>query len=103
MLQERGARNVIITLGEHGSVCFLEKGETLTLPAFPITEVDSNGAGDSFNAAFCVGLAEGRSVDRAMLFAAATSSLCCTQWETVPSYHDRNAVEEFMANATVQA
>jgi ribokinase len=102
-LQERGAKNVVITLGERGSECFLSNGDVMRLPAFCINEVDSNGAGDSFNAAFCVGLAEGHSVDYALRFASATSSLCCTQWETVPSYHDRSAVEDFLASATLQA
>lgn len=102
-LQEQGVKNVIITLGERGSVCFRENLPALNLPAFSIDEVDSNGAGDSFNAAFCVGLSETGNVEYAMTLAAATSSLSCTKWETVPSYHDRRAVDEFLRTHALQA
>ena len=59
--------------------------------------VDSNGAGDSFNAGLAVALSEGRPLPEAARFANAVAGLCCTRWETVPSYHDRAEVNAFLA------
>jgi ribokinase len=47
---------LVITLGEQGA----QLGDA-RVPAFPATTVDTTGAGDAFNAAFAVALAEGLS------------------------------------------
>lgn len=65
-LRSKGARNVIITLGEHGCFYSGAEGEAL-VPPYPVNAVDSTAAGDSFNAAFCVALAEGRPLPEALL------------------------------------
>ena len=96
-----GCGAVVMTLGEKGTAAYAadpEFTETLT-PAWAIDVVDSNGAGDSFNAALCTALGEGQELAQAVRFAAATAALCCTDWETVPSYHHRTQVEEFMNKA----
>lgn len=67
-----------------------------TVPPCPVAVVDSNGAGDSFNAALAVALDEGQPIANAVLFANATAALCCTGWETVPSYRNRDEVAAFM-------
>jgi ribokinase len=61
--------------------------------------VDSNGAGDSFNAGLAVALAEGATVAEAARFAGAVAALCCTKWKTVPSYHTRPEVQQFLQKA----
>ncbi|MCC2591867.1 ribokinase [Tessaracoccus sp. OS52] len=94
-----GCGRVVMTLGEQGAAVYeYADGDVVEthVPAWSVATVDSNGAGDSFNAALCTALLEGRPVDDAVRFAAATAALCCTQWETVPSYHSRAQVEEFM-------
>lgn len=96
MLLARGCRAVVMTLGEAGSRVFAAETETAISPC-PIEVVDSNGAGDSFNAGLAVALAEGKPLAEAAHFANAVAALCCTRWETVPSYHDRAAVEAFLA------
>jgi ribokinase len=51
----RGARaTVVLTLGEEGAEL-----DGVPVPAFPATAIDTTGAGDAFNAAFAVALAEG--------------------------------------------
>ena len=97
-LLETGCGSVVITLGEAGVIGVGKRGE-FALPAFAVEHVDSNGAGDSFNAALAVGLAEGRSLEKAAFFASAVAALCCTRWETVPSYHRRAEVDHFIAQA----
>lgn len=95
-LMKTGCGSVVITLGEAGVLAVTPEG-AFTLPAFAVDHVDSNGAGDSFNAALAVGLAEGMSLEQSARFAAAVAALCCTRWETVPSYHTRDEVERFLA------
>ncbi|SKA24140.1 ribokinase [Consotaella salsifontis] len=94
-LMKTGCGAVVMTRGEDG-VLVHDGQKTLTLPAFKVDHVDSNGAGDSFNAALAVALAEGRALPDAARFASAVAALCCTRWETVPSYHTRAEVERFL-------
>lgn len=93
-----GCGAVLMTLGEKGVAGFTPEGDFRLLP-FAVEVVDSNGAGDSFNAALAVGLAEGKSLKEAAAFAAVVAALCCTRWETVPSYHTREEVAAVIAAA----
>lgn len=101
-LRSTGAKTVVMTLGEKGSAIYSADGEEL-IPAWRIEAVDSNGAGDSFNAALSTALAEGRPLAEAAHFAGLVAGLCCTEWETVPSYHTRAQVEKFRADALQSA
>jgi len=92
-----GPRNVVITKGSDGAFVYaptLDIAETI--PPYAIKLVDSNGAGDSFNAGLAVGLAEGMGILDAVRFGAATAALSCEHWETVPSYQDRKTVDQFL-------
>jgi ribokinase len=52
-----GARNAVVTVGAHGAALAQATGETATVPSFPVTAVDSVGAGDTFVGALAVALA----------------------------------------------
>lgn len=96
-LLKQGCGTVLVTLGERGSLIVNRDG-TQRVPAFDIDGViDSNGAGDSFNAALATALLEEKPLLQAARFANAVAGLCCTRWDTVPSYHDRDEVESFLA------
>jgi ribokinase len=89
-----GCGVVIITLGARGCLMVSAAGAT-HLPAFPIPAVvDSNGAGDSFNAALASALIDGETLADAAKFANCVAGLCCTRWDTVPSYFTRVEVEQ---------
>lgn len=91
-----GCRTVVMTLGERGSL-IVTPDEVIEVPPFEFDNVvDSNGAGDSFNASLATGLLEGKSLPEAARFANAVAGLCCTCWDTVPSYHTRAEVESFI-------
>lgn len=79
VLLDKGVKNVIITLGGNGS--YYTDGVTeYKVPAVKAgTVVDTTGAGDSFNAGFCVALAEGKSVLEALRFAACAAGLKVTR------------------------
>ena len=100
LLLETGCQYVVMTLGEAGSAVFSQH-DSLQIPPCKVDVVDSNGAGDSFNAALAVALDEGQGIGEAVLLANATAALCCTDWETVPSYHTRDEVHAFMASQTL--
>ena len=94
---QAGCKAVVITMGGNGVDVHTAK-ESKHVEAFNIEVIDSNGAGDSFNAALAVAISEGRSLEEAVKFGNAVAGLCCTKWETVPSYHNRAEVEAFLKN-----
>lgn len=67
-------QKLIITKGEHG-VIYYENDREKQLPAYTVQPVDTTGAGDTFNGAFCVALSEGKSVEAAIDFANAAAAL----------------------------
>jgi ribokinase len=77
VLKAAGARTIIVTLGEDGAVAVGE--ETMTVPAFAVSVVDTTAAGDAFNAGLGVALAEQRSLREALRFASAVAALTCTR------------------------
>ena len=95
-LLKTGCKQVIMTLGGDGAVVY-SKEESFPVSSCKIDVIDSNGAGDSFNAALSVGLAQGKGIRESVAYANAAAGLCCTKWETVPSYHTAKEVAAFIA------
>lgn len=77
-----GIRRIIITLGANGSLLAGAEG-MYHVPAFPVTAVDSTGAGDAFIGSFAVFLAERfgecDAVRRANLYAGLSTTSLGTQ------------------------
>jgi ribokinase len=95
ILLKTGCKNIIMTLGDKGSEVFTKEGSYSVEP-YRIEVVDSNGAGDCFNASLAASLAKGKSIEAGVNYANAVSALCCTKWETIPSYHKADEVEKFI-------
>lgn len=72
-----GPKLVVITCGEKGCLIKSER-ETLEVPAFKVTAVDTTGAGDAFNAGFIAGILEGWDVRSAASFANAVAAIKIT-------------------------
>lgn len=68
-----GVKNVIVTLGENGSL-LANKDEEVKVEAHKVKAVDTTGAGDSFIGAFLTALSQGKSVTYSMEFASLCSS-----------------------------
>jgi ribokinase len=92
-LRQHGAREVLVTLGPRGSATLVD-GTLMFQPAFPVTVVDTTGAGDIFNAALVCELARGRCMLRAMAFASAASALSVSRVsaDSAPSRDDVEAL-----------
>ena len=70
---------VVVTLGAEGALIVPVGRSPVPVPAPSVAAVDSTGAGDAFNGALAVGLAEGRSLDEAVRRAVAAGSLATTR------------------------
>ena len=95
LLLDRGAKSVIITLGEEGCLYMSETGEQ-SISAYKVNAIDSTAAGDSFNAALAVALCEGKSIEEALCFANATGAITTTKPGAQEALPYREEVEAFM-------
>lgn len=73
-LQEKGARNVLVSMSGQGAVLVDEKGEVHALPAPKGTLVNAVGAGDSMVAGFLAGWTEKRNYEHAFRMGLSTGS-----------------------------
>ncbi len=70
--------------------------ELFNIPAFPVTQVDTTGAGDAFTGALTVGLAEGMGLREAVRFGSAAGAITVTRLGTLPVLPTRREVEDFL-------
>lgn len=95
-LRRRGPRAVVLKLGDMG--CYYAGPEgAWHAPAFHVEAVDSTAAGDTFNGALAVALAEGKAVPEALRFANAAAALSVTRLGAQASIPSREEVEQFLA------
>ena len=89
----RGARNVIITLGEKGA--FIKNSLVNELvPAFDAGPVvETTGAGDSFNGALVIALSEGLDLLAAVKFGCAAAGISVTRPGTAPAMPRRSELD----------
>ena len=69
---------VVITLGEKGLI-WRRGQERGVLPAFPVTAIDTTGAGDAFHGAFAAAVSLRMNWTDVLRYASAAGSLCCTK------------------------
>lgn len=70
-LHEKGARNVIISCGGHGSLLLDENGQEHIVPTAKVKLVNATGAGDSMVAGFLAQITRGADYETALIFASA--------------------------------
>ncbi|PYZ96476.1 ribokinase [Alteribacter lacisalsi] len=91
-LAERGVGTVIITLGRQGCYVFTD-GEGTLVPGVKVNAVDTTGAGDAFNGALAVFLAEGDEVHDACRKANRAAALSVTRPGTSPAMAYREELD----------
>jgi 2-dehydro-3-deoxygluconokinase len=103
-LAAMGPGQVLIKRGQHGAVGVFAKevvsskddgqmvsGEVLVAPAYPVSAVDSVGAGDAFAAGYLSALLDGREPAKRMARASLAGAFAVTvpgDWEGLPSRTD---------------
>jgi ribokinase len=92
-LRARGPATVIITMGERGAYASSTGFEAL-VPAFKVQPVDTTAAGDVFNGALAVALAEKRTLKDALRFAQAAAAISVTRPGAQPSAPTRAEIEK---------
>jgi ribokinase len=98
-IRELGVRSVIVKLGDQGCVYSGPDG-TFTAPPFRVQAVDSTAAGDTFNAALAVALAEGATMENSLRFANAAAAISVTRPGAQTSAPVRAEVESLLAETT---
>ncbi len=88
-------KNLIVTLGANG-VRVVAEDLDRHLPAYEITAVDTTAAGDAFNGALSVALAEQQPLLEAVRYGMAAGALAATKRGAQPSLPTREAVENFL-------
>jgi len=91
-LYNKGVKNIIITLGETGAFV---KSESFTglVPGIRVDAIDTTAAGDVFNGALAVALAEGKELKDAVKFANRAASISVTRLGAQASAPFRNELE----------
>lgn len=88
-----GCRAVVVTLGSQGCLV-VDQQRVIQVPACPVERVvDTTAAGDCFNGALAVALAEGRPLDEAARWASRAAAISVTRAGAQPSLPTRGEVE----------
>jgi ribokinase len=97
-LRRRGPRTVIVTLGKRGVYVAAPDLEGF-FPAFGVEAVDTTAAGDVFNGALAVALAEKSPLAGALRFAQAAAAISVTRPGAQPSAPTRAEIAKLLESA----
>ncbi|MCL6270876.1 ribokinase [Sansalvadorimonas sp. 2012CJ34-2] len=98
-LHKHGISTVVITMGKHGA--WISENDAMHLiSGFKVTPVDTTAAGDTFNGALVVALAEGKPLEKAVTFANAAGAISVTRPGAQPSVPTRQEVDDYLAKSS---
>lgn len=95
-LLEKGARNVVVTLGSKG-LFFKNRIEEFWMKAFKVNAIDTTAAGDAFLGAFAYCLAQDKPIHESLTFANAAGALATTKLGAQPSLPSKKEVQLFLS------
>lgn len=96
MVREKGARDVVVTLGKQGVYVSSELEGEVRIPSLEVKVVDTTAAGDTFVAALATKLAQGEKLVEAAEFANQVSGMVVARkgaQSSVPSRAEIEAIE----------
>jgi ribokinase len=94
-LLARGCQRVLVKLGARG-VRLVEPHDAFHWSAFNVKAVDTTAAGDAFNGALAVALAERQTVEGALTFASAAAAISVTRAGAQPAMPTREEVDHLL-------
>ena len=100
-LLDRGVKAVIMTMGSKGYVLAVKEGAQF-VPSVKVDAVDATAAGDAFTGSLAVGLARGKTLKEATLFANYVAALSVTKMGAQSSMPDAEQVENFIKQKSAQ-
>ena len=95
-LLEYGVKSVILTMGANGFL-LANDNQMEFVPAVKVNAVDATAAGDAFTGSLAVGLAQGKTLADAALFAKYVAALSVTKMGAQSSMPAREEVESFVS------
>lgn len=95
ILQNKGVKNVVITLGSKGAL-IREGDREEIIESYRVNAVDTTGAGDAFNGGLVTALSEGKTIIQAAKFANALAALSVTRIGTSPAMPYREEIDRFI-------
>ena len=97
-LMERGAKQVILTMGERGAIAQVDFDSGYFLPAFEVNAVDTTAAGDAFIGGLAASFARGIVLPEALHYASACGALAVTKFGAQPSLPGAEEVQAFLSS-----
>lgn len=94
-LLKMGVKNVIVTLGENGSLLNNDNG-AVYFSAHKVNAVDTTAAGDVFNGTLAVAITNGESFENAIKFASAAAAISVTREGAQPSIPTQMEINNFL-------
>ena len=94
--KEYGIKNIILTLGDKGSILFSEDNNIKKYDVYKVKAVDTTAAGDSFIGAFTMKICEIGNPDEAIKYATAVSAIVVTRQGAQDSIPAREEIEKFI-------
>ena len=92
---ELGARRVVITSGDEGSVSISQEVQ-VRLGVYPVTYVDGTGSGDAFDAGYIAGLLDGLDEVACLKLASAIGASCVRAVGTTAGVFTRKEADAFI-------
>lgn len=102
-LHERGVAALVVTFGAAGARIVLDGSTILDQPAYPVTAIDTLGAGDAFTAGLAAGRLEGRPWEEAGRRAAACGALMVARRGVLDALPDPDAVSDLLRSHAPEA
>jgi ribokinase len=101
-LLKMGVENVIVTLGENGSLLCNSNGAE-HFSAYKANAVDTTAAGDVFNGTLAMAITNGESFEIAIDFASAAAAISVERKGAQPSIPTRMEIESFLKQSKKQS
>jgi ribokinase len=95
VLLNRGAKNVIVTLGDKGALV-VSSNQVTQVGAYKVDVVDTTAAGDAFIGGFASALLRGFEMVEAVKYANACGALAATKFGAQPSLPNKDEIESFL-------
>jgi ribokinase len=95
-LLERGAKQVIVTMGKEGAL-IVSGTQVIHVDTYQIKVVDTTAAGDAFIGGFATSILQEKSIEEAVRYGCACGALATTKLGAQPSLPTKEEVERLMS------